>query len=54
MLFTEISVREVPHGGFGLRSQEFLFGWLIVILLPMVADLPANAKGKGKFPENID
>lgn len=54
MLFTEISAREVPHGSFGLRSQEFMFGWLIMILLPIAADLLANAKGKGKFPENIE
>lgn len=54
MLFTEITARTVPYGSFGLRSQEFLFGWLIMLLLPIVADILANAKGKGKFPEEID
>ena len=46
MLFTEIAARKVPYGNFGLRSQEFLFGWLIMLLLPIVADVLASAKGK--------
>jgi len=46
MLFTEIAARKVPYGSFGLRSQEFLFGWLIMLLLPIAADVLANAKGK--------
>ena len=51
MLFAEIAARKTPYGSFGLRSQEFLFGWLIMLLLPIVADVLANAKGKGNFPE---
>jgi len=50
MLFTEISARKVPYGSFGLRSHEFLFGWLIMLLLPIISDILANSKGKGKFP----
>lgn len=50
MLFTEIIARKVPYGSFGLRSQEFLFGWLIMLLLPIIGDILANSKGKGKFP----
>jgi SNF family Na+-dependent transporter len=46
MLLTEIAARKVPYGNFGLRSQEFLFGWLIMLLLPIVADVLANARGK--------
>ena len=46
MLFSEIRDRSVPYGSFGLRSQEFLFGWLIIILLPIVGDLLANARGR--------
>ncbi len=45
MLFAEISSRTVPYGGFCLRSQEFLFGWLLLILLPIVGDILAHAKG---------
>jgi hypothetical protein len=31
-----------------MRSQEFLLGWLVVILLPMVGDLLASGKGTWK------
>ncbi|MBD3278940.1 MAG: sodium-dependent transporter, partial [Candidatus Aegiribacteria sp.] len=44
MIFSEISERSVPYGSFGLRSQEFLFGWLLIILLPIVGDLLASSK----------
>ncbi len=50
MLFTEITARKVPYGSFSLRSQEFLFGWLIMLLLPIISSILANSKGKGKFP----
>lgn len=50
MIFTEIQERVVPYGSFGLRSQEFLFGWLLIILLPIVADILASVSGK-KEPE---
>lgn len=46
MLFSEIRERAVPYGSFGLRSQEFLFGWLIIILLPIVADVFAMLPGR--------
>ncbi len=46
MIFTEIQERAVPYGSFGLRSQEFLFGWLLIILLPIVADILASVSGK--------
>ena len=51
MLFDEISSRSVPYGSFGLRSQEFLFGWLLIVLLPIVGDILADSKPKGNFPE---
>ncbi len=51
MLFDAIMARTAPYGSFGLRSQEFIFGWLLIILLPIVGDIMANAKGKGDFPE---
>jgi neurotransmitter:Na+ symporter, NSS family len=46
MLYSEIRERAVPYGSFGLRSQEFLFGWLIIILLPIVADVFASLQGR--------
>lgn len=51
MLFDEIRARTVPYGSFGLRSQEFLFGWLLIILLPIVGDILAGSRGKGDYPE---
>ncbi len=51
MLFDEISSRAVPYGTFGLRSQEFIFGWLLMILLPILGDILADSKPKGNFPE---
>jgi SNF family Na+-dependent transporter len=49
MLFTEIKARSVPYGSFGLRSQEFIFGWVILILLPIIGDILANAKGRSSI-----
>ena len=46
MLFSEIKARAVPYGNFGLRNQEFVFGWLLIILLPIIGDILANAKGR--------
>ena len=47
MLYSEIRERSLSaYGSFGLRSQEFLFGWLIVILLPIIADIFAMMPGK--------
>lgn len=46
MIYSEILERKVPYGSFGLRSQEFLFGWLLIILLPIIGDILANARGK--------
>lgn len=51
MLFDEITSRAVPYGSFGLRSQEFLFGWLLLVLLPIAGDLLAASKPRGDFPE---
>jgi NSS family neurotransmitter:Na+ symporter len=39
MIFSEIHERAVPYGSFGLRSQEFVFGWLLIILLPIAGDV---------------
>ncbi len=47
MLFDEVHSRSTPYGGFGLRSQEFIFGWLIMILLPIVGDILASKKHLG-------
>jgi len=46
MMFSEIQERAVPYGSFGLRSQEFIFGWLLIILLPIAGDILASAKGE--------
>ncbi|MFO7950921.1 MAG: sodium-dependent transporter [Candidatus Fermentibacteraceae bacterium] len=46
MLYSEIQDRTVPYGSFGLRGMEFAFGWLLIILLPIVADIMANAKAR--------
>jgi len=46
MIFSEIQERAVPYGSFIDRSQEFVFGWLLIILLPIIGDLLASAKGK--------
>lgn len=46
MLYSEIVDRAAPYGSFGLRSQEFLFGWLVMILLPIVADVLASLPGR--------
>jgi hypothetical protein len=48
MIFSEIQDRSLPYGSFGIRSQEFLFGWLLIILLPIVSDLLASSRGKGE------
>ncbi len=45
MIFTEIQERAVPYGSFGIRSQEFLFGWLLIILLPIIGDILASVRG---------
>ncbi len=45
MIFSEIQQRAVPYGSFLLRSQEFVFGWLLIILLPIISDLLASARG---------
>lgn len=46
MIFSEIHERAVPYGSFGLRSQEFVFGWLLIILLPIAGDVLASLGGK--------
>jgi SNF family Na+-dependent transporter len=46
MIFSEIQDRAVPYGSFGIRSQEFLFGWLLIILLPIIGDILASVKGR--------
>lgn len=51
MLFDEIQARTVPYGSFCLRSQEFLFGWLVMILLPILGDILADSRPRGNFPE---
>jgi NSS family neurotransmitter:Na+ symporter len=48
MIFSEISERSSAYGSFGLRSQEFIFGWLLIILLPIIGDIMASARGKGE------
>jgi NSS family neurotransmitter:Na+ symporter len=51
MLFSEIRARAVPYGSFGLRSMEFVFGWLLIILLPIVGDILSSSKGKKRLEE---
>ena len=47
MVLSELRERgSAPYGSFGLRNQEFVFGWLIIILLPIIGDLLANARGR--------
>ncbi len=46
MLYSAITARaQTAYGSFGLRGQEFAFGWLLIILLPIVGDLLASARG---------
>jgi len=42
---------KAPYGDFGLRSQEFIFGWLVVILLIVVSIVLARIKGTKEFEE---
>lgn len=51
MLYSEIRARAVPYGSFGLRSMEFVFGWLLIILLPIVGDILASSKGRKRLAE---
>jgi len=37
-----------PYGDSGLRSQEFVFGWLVVILLFVVGIIFSKVRGKDK------
>lgn len=47
MLYSEITERAAgAYGSFGLRSQEFLFGWLVIILLPIAADVFSQMEGR--------
>jgi len=48
MIASEIKDRALPYGSFELRSQEFLFGWLLIILLPIIADILASSKGSNR------
>ncbi|MBD3370082.1 hypothetical protein GF402_06950 [Candidatus Fermentibacteria bacterium] len=51
MLYSEIRARAVPYGSFGLRSMEFVFGWLLIILLPIVGDILASSKERKRLAE---
>lgn len=46
MLYSEIQARTVPYGSFGLRGMEFAFGWLLIILLPILGDLMAGVRSR--------
>lgn len=49
MVASELQARsQGAYGSFGLRSQEFLLGWLVVILLPVAGDMLASRKGNWK------
>ncbi len=48
MIFSEIQERAVPYGSFAIRSQEFVFGWLLIIILPIVGDILASVKVKNE------
>ena len=37
---------KAPYGDFGLRSQEFVFGWLVVILIVVAGVVLAKRKGR--------
>jgi len=47
LLIAEIVARiREPYGDAGLRSQEFVFGWLIVVLIFVVGALLARTRGR--------
>jgi len=49
MLASELQARSASaYGNFGLRSQDFLLGWLVVLLLPVAGDMLASRKGAWK------
>ena len=49
MVGSELQARaSEAYGSFGLRSQEFILGWLVVILLPVLGDMLASRKGAWK------
>ncbi len=49
MLASELQARGASaYGNFGLRSQEFILGWLVVMLLPVLGDVFASRKGTWK------
>jgi NSS family neurotransmitter:Na+ symporter len=49
MLASELQARVVSaYGNFGLRSQDFLLGWLVVLILPVAGDMLASRKGVWK------
>jgi len=51
LLGAEIVARlKEPYGDAGLRSQEFVFGWLIVILIFVVGLLLARTRGRKGSP----
>ncbi|RLF25678.1 MAG: sodium-dependent transporter [Thermoplasmata archaeon] len=53
LLISEVLARiKAPYGDSGLRSQEFVFGWLILVLIFLIAFGLQGAKGK-KAPEPI-
>jgi NSS family neurotransmitter:Na+ symporter len=49
LLGSEIVARwKEPYGDSGLRSQEFVFGWLIIILIFIVGIVLARTRGQAK------
>ncbi len=49
LLGMEIKARwHEPYGDSGLRSQEFLFGWLIIILVVVVGIILARTRGRAR------
>ncbi len=42
-----------PYGDFGLRSQEFIFGWLVIIIVFVASILISSVKGTPEYEGRI-
>ena len=54
MIGFEIHERiNAPYGDFGLRSQEFIFGWLVLIIVLALSILFSAIKGSAEYEKRV-